>query len=1046
MFEKVNTKVDFPAEEERILRFWRENRVFEKSVELRRDCEEFVFYDGPPFANGLPHYGHLLANTIKDVVPRYQTMRGKYVERVFGWDCHGLPVENEMEKELGINSKPEIEAYGIDRFNEACRGIVLRYTAEWEEIINRLGRWVDFANGYRTMDREYMESIWWVFKRLWDRGLVYQGNKIMAYCPRCATPLSNFETSQGYQDVEDPSITVRFAVAGQPNTYLLAWTTTPWTLPSNLALAVGPEIEYVTVQDGDERYIMAAERLESYYRNGAPEIVARCPGSELAGTQYEPLFPYFAAQEQEGAFRVLVTDFVSTEDGTGTVHMAPGFGEDDARVCADNGIAAVCPVDAQCNYTAEIPEYAGRFVKDCDKEIMQRLKAEGKVVHRSTYRHSYPHCWRCEAPLIYRGVSTWFVDVGQIKESMLRANEQIRWVPEHIKDGRFGKWLEGARDWAVSRNRYWGCPLPVWRNEETGESLCVGSIAELEELSGQQIDDIHKHLIDDIMLRGPGGDELRRVPEVLDCWFESGSMPYAQRHYPFENKEWLEQHFPADFIAEGLDQTRGWFYTLVVLGAALFDKPSFRNVVVNGMILAEDGRKMSKRLKNYPDPLYIMETYGADALRLYLLSSPVVRGEDLCFSETGVKDTLRNLILPLWNSYSFFVTYALVDNWQPQDGSDRPPSQPANALDEWILSRLEGMVRDLAESMDAYDLQSAASRFNQFTSHLTNWYIRLSRRRFWKSSNDADKQSAYATLYHVLVAFCKAAAPYIPFVAEMVYRNLRTDSMPESVHLCDFPEPASEYFNETLDRQMERAMSAVSLGRYLRRQAEIRVRQPLRSVRLVSLDQQVRDDLAAMRELIVDELNVKEMIVGDDEEELVTLGAKPNYPKLGPRLGKSMKAAAKAVAALSSHDVGRLLRGETLPLDLGNGDSISIGADDIEIRREEKSGLAVANEGDINVALDVALDGELEDEGWAREIVHLLQNLRKEANLDVADRIHVRYAVPTPLAAAIEAHRGYIAAETLATEMTMDLQMENGTKQQVGPWDCCLTVEKAAKR
>ena len=1018
MFDSVKNNVSFSEMENGILAFWRDNEIFAKSLALREGAEQYVFYDGPPFATGLPHYGHLLAGTIKDVVPRYQTMRGKYVPRTFGWDCHGLPVENEMEKELGISSKHEIEEYGVDRFNEACRGIVLRYTREWQTIVERIGRWVDFDNGYRTMDTSYMESIWWVFRQLWDKGLVYEGHKILPYCPRCATPLSNFEANQGYADVQDPSITLRFQSCDEADLYFLAWTTTPWTLPSNLALAVSPEVEYVLVADGDTRYVLAAARLDTYYLGKTPAILATFSGSDLVGKCYRPLFPYFSELAEQGAFRIVPADFVSTEDGTGIVHMAPGFGEEDSAICRAEGIPMVCPIDSECRFTEEVTDYAGRSVKEADRDIIRRLKGEGKLIHQSTCQHSYPHCWRCEVPLIYRAVSTWFVRVEQIKEMLLQANRQIRWVPAHLRDGRFGKWLENAHDWAVSRNRYWGCPLPIWRSEDGSEAICVGSVAELEELTGRKVDDIHKHFVDDMVIpSSKGKGDLRRVTEVLDCWFESGSMPYAQHHYPFENKELVEQHFPADFIAEGLDQTRGWFYTLVVLGAALFDKPPFRNVVVNGLILAEDGRKMSKRLKNYPDPMEIMNTYGADALRLCLLGSPVVRAEDMRFSERGVREVMRTVILPLWNAYSFFVTYARVDGWLPATAEAAPPASPTHVLDRWILSRLEATVAEVQESMDAYDLQRGAVRFTGFIGDLTNWYIRRSRRRFWKSQNDADKEEAYATLHFVLVTFAKVAAPFIPFVTESIFRNLRTDAMPESVHLCDFPACDGALRDEELDSRMAHITTAVSLGRFLRTQANLRVRQPLGSVVLVSAHPEVRADFEAMQDVVAEELNVKEVLVQADEEALVHLTAKANFKRLGPRLGKRMRLAAAAIQQLSAADIRTLRDGGTVSVQLDDGDAIEIGIEDVAVHREEKEGLTVANEGDVTVALDTRLDDELIAEGWAREIVSRLQNMRKEAGLEVADRITVIYELPPEAAAAAVAFAGYIRNETLAVRL-----------------------------
>ena len=867
MFKAVSGQSDFPKIEEANLKFWQEHDTFRKSVQNRKGNPEYIFYDGPPFATGLPHYGHLLAGTIKDVIPRYQTMLGKYCERTFGWDCHGLPVEYEMEKELKLSGKKEIENYGIDKFNEACRGIVLRYTAEWESIVNRMGRWVDFRHGYRTMDTKYMESIWWVFKQLWNKGLIYEGYKILPYCARCSTPLSNFEANQGYQEVTDNCVTIRFKVIGQENTYILAWTTTPWTLPSNTALAMGPDIDYVKVKDGDEYYVMAEARLSAYYKKDQmPEIVSRFKGSEWKDVRYEPLFPYFASLAEKGAFRVICADYVSTEDGTGIVHIAPGFGEEDNAVGKANGIPEVCPIDAECRFTKEIPDYEGVFVKDADAAIMQRLKDERKLVQKGKIKHSYPHCWRDDSPLIYKAVSTWFVKIDPIKDAMIRANSEMTWVPEHIKNGRFGKWLENARDWAISRNRYWGCPLPIWRNEETGETVCVGSVAELEELTGTKVTDIHKHFVDKLTIRTSKGTILHRVPEVLDCWFESGSMPYAQKHYPFEDKEHFESVFPADFIAEGLDQTRGWFYTLTVLASALFGKPAAKHVVVNGLVLAENGQKMSKRLRNYPDPLQIVNTYGADALRLFLLGSPVVRAEDLKFSEEGVKEVVRSVILPIWNSFSFFMTYANLDHWTPEAGPLKAPENPENPLDRWILSALADMVAEVRSAMDAYQLQKAANSFEAFVENLTNWYIRRSRRRFWKSQNDTDKKEAYSTLYYVLITFCKAAAPFIPYITEEIYRSLRTESMPESVHLCDYPEAETWRRDKYLEKQMDLAKRAVSLGRFLRTQRSLKVRQPLQRAILVSMDPEARKMLSETSDIISEELNVKKVEIQENEE------------------------------------------------------------------------------------------------------------------------------------------------------------------------------------
>ncbi len=1045
MLKPVSNKIAFPELEREILQFWQEHQTFRQSLELRRDAPEFVFYDGPPFATGLPHYGHLLAGTIKDILPRYQTMRGHYVERRFGWDCHGLPVEFEMEQELQISGKRQIEELGVDVFNEKCRGIVLRYTREWREIVTRMGRWVDFDHDYKTMDLPFMESIWWIFKTLWEKNLIYEGNKILPYCPRCATPLSNFETNQGYAEVQDPAITVRFAVDGQPHTYLLAWTTTPWTLPSNMALAVGADISYVKVRDGENIYLLAKDRFPAFYPQPEQvQVLEELPGSALSGWRYAPLFPYFAAHKAaHGAFRVTTADFVTTADGTGVVHIAPGFGEDDHRLGLTKGLPMVCPVDDEGRFTAAVPDYAGRPVKETDRDIIHRLKAGGHLFHQATINHSYPHCWRCDAPLIYRAVSTWFVRVESLRERLLAANRQTRWMPEHLRDGRFGKWLEGARDWAISRNRYWGTPLPIWRTADGQHTVCVGSLAELEKLSGQKLTDLHKHFVDPVTWTGPDGAELRRVPQVLDCWFESGAMPYAQQHYPFEHKARFEGHFPADFIAEGLDQTRGWFYTLMVLSTALFDRPAFKNVIVNGLVLAADGRKMSKRLKNYPDPAFMFDTYGADALRLYLIHSPVVRAEDLRFSEEGVKQCLRDFLIPLWNAYSFFVTYARVDGWQPnvrcqkEDGrsTDTAASAPENLtadsspltsphlLDRWVLSALDRLTAEVTTAMDAYDLQQAVRPFVRFVEDLTNWYIRRSRRRFWKSSDDADKAQAYATLYTVLLTLSKIAAPFVPFISEAIYRNLRTPEQPASVHLCDFPAADSRRRDPALEAQMDAVMTVVQLGRAVRAERNLKVRQPLAAAHVVCRAVDRLDQVRALQELIADELNVKTVVFNHDETELVNLSAKPDFKKLGPRLGPKVKQAAGLIQQWPSAKLNALLQGERVTLEL-DGLTCDITSDDLAIQRQPKHGLAVASAGELVVALEIDLTDALVREGLARELVNRIQNLRKEADLEVTRRIRLHLAADELTAAAVKEHLAFIQTETLCNELVWDAAAE----------------------
>ncbi|NMA41935.1 MAG: isoleucine--tRNA ligase [Oligosphaeraceae bacterium] len=1028
MFEAVESSASLAQLEQQVLDFWESEDIFAKSIEQRRDGKAYVFYDGPPFATGLPHYGHLLAGTIKDVVPRYQTMRGRYVERTFGWDCHGLPIESLAQSALGLAGAPAIKACGVERFNEQCRSMVLTYVKEWETTVKRLGRWVDFENGYKTMDPTFMESIWWVFKQLWNQGRIYKAHRIMPYSWKLNTPLSNFEANSNYQDVQDPSVTIRMKMLSLPEglslpdeitCYLLVWTTTPWTLPSNLAACVGPDIDYCLVQDGDSQvaYLMAKARLDAYYKEKSEyKLLAEFKGSELADLKYEPIFDYFE-QERPNAFRILVDKFVSTEDGTGIVHMAPAYGEDDYRICSANGIELVDPLDEDGKFTAEVPDFAGQLCKDADKEIIRLLKDRGKLIHHSTIVHSYPFCERTDTPLIYRAIEAWYVRVEDMRERLLKSNAQIRWMPEYVGEKRFANWLAEAKDWNISRNRFWGSCIPLWINvEDENDIICVGSVAELEELSGCKVHDLHKQFVDRIEIRRDG-KLYRRTPEVLDCWFESGSMPYAQHHYPFANKEKVENSFPAEFIAEGLDQTRGWFYTLIVISTALFDQPAFTNVVVNGLVLAEDGRKMSKRLQNYPDPMEVINSYGADALRLCLLGSPAVRAEDLRFSEAAVREIMRTVLLPLWNAYSFLVTYARVDRWQPSSDADIAPQKPAHVLDRWILSRLAALTIDMRQAMDNYDLQKGATRFTAFIEDLTNWYIRRSRRRFWKSSSDSDKQEAYQTLYYVLLTFCKLACPFIPFITENIYRNLRSEQMPQSVHLCDYPDARAEDCDEALNLCMSRTMRAVSLGRFLRSQTSLKIRQPLARTLLASADAAVRRDLESMSDIIADELNVKEVLLQADEQALVELSALPNLKKLGPKYGRRLKELSALISALDNAQITKLMNGEELSLQFNDGESIALSLDDILVRRQEREGLTVANEEDITVALDTRLNEALITEGWARELVSKLQGLRKELQFEVTDRIHVEFFGPEEVHNAIEDQGGYIASETLALSL-----------------------------
>ena len=1029
MFKPVSNKVAFPQMEENILKVWEANSTFEKSLKRNEGKERYKFYDGPPFATGLPHYGHLLAGTIKDIVPRYQTMRGKYVERRFGWDTHGLPIEALAQDDLGVAGAPEIKALGIDKFNEHCRSKVLRYVSEWRKTVTRMGRWVDFDHDYKTMNPEFMETIWWVFKQLWKQGRVYKSHRIMPYSWKLSTPLSNFEAGSNYKDVQDPTVTVRTPVVafgadrisdlksqisdvgGQisklqalkdagTTIYLLIWTTTPWTLPENLMMCAGAKIDYVAVRDvtDDKKpiYIMAKARLPHIFKKEEQyELVAEFKGTELKGTEYEPIFPYFADKKAEGAFRVLNDDYVTTDDGVGIVHIAPAYGEDDFRVCQEAGMHAIVdPLDQACAFTDQVPEYKGRFCKDCDKDIIKRLKAEGKLVHQATIVHSYPFCDRTDTPLIYRAIDAWYVKVEDLHERLAKNNAKVHWTPAYVGEKRFGNWLEEARDWNISRNRFWGSCIPVWINDaDPDDMICVGSIKELEELSGEKVTDLHKHFVDKIVIQ-KDGKTYHRTPEVLDCWFESGSMPYAQQHYMGEGD--FKDYFPADFIAEGLDQTRGWFYTLMVLGTCLFDQSPYKNVIVNGLVLAEDGKKMSKRLKNYPDPTKMLDTYGADAIRLYMIYSPVVKAESLKFSEKGVQQLMRDLLIPWWNAYSFFVTYANVDGF---NDAEVVYPESDNVLDKWIVSSMETLINDVTAAMDEYDLQRSVRPFVKFVEDLTNWYIRRSRRRFWKSTNDGDKLNAYRTLRYVLVQLSKVAAPFTPFIAEEIYTNLKGASDPESVHLCDFPTANAAARDLDLEKRMADVQAAVELGRRLRADNDLKVRQPLACLKLAG------GDVKGLEELIEDELNVKKVEFIADETELCDVTFKANFKTLGKKCGPKMKAVAAAIAGAKK-----------VPFEC---EGFTITEEDVIVTRTPKDDLVVASQGAIVVGLETALTPELIAEGNVREFVSHVQSMRKEADFEVVQRIAVTVSCDAEMKAALEAHLDYVRNEILAVSVTI---------------------------
>ena len=852
--KQQTNKHQFSELEEDMLGVWAKENTFQRSVAQREGAERFSFFDGPPYANGLPHHGHVVPSLIKDAITRYKTMQGYYVPRRAGWDCHGLPVEQKIEQELGFNSRKEIEDYGIDKFNQACRDSVFRYKAEWEQFITRLGRWVDLENAYATLENNYIESIWWVFKEIWDKDLVYEDFKSMPYCPRCATPLANFEVSQGYQDgVEDPSVFVKFQLADE-DAALLAWTTTPWTLPGNAALAVHPDATYVKVTHNQETLILAKERLEVL--NGEYHQEAELSGAEIVGKKYEPLFELDQATYElnENTYKVWSADFVGLDEGTGIVHIAPAFGADDLELGKQHDIPVLQTVNNQghINQGVGLDEIEGKFFKGADKIIMKALG--DSLYHSATIEHTYPFCWRCDSPLMYYAITTWFIRVDS--EQLVRNNEKINWVPDHVKRGRFGKWLEGARDWSFSRNRYWGAPLPLWRTED-GEVVVIGSMEELKEraVNPEAIDDLHRPYIDDIVIKTDSGKEAYRIEEVFDVWFESGAVPYASNHYPFEKKEVFDKIFPANFIAESIDQTRGWFYTLHVEASSVFDSPAFENVVVSGWVVAADGQKLSKKLKNYTPVNEVFDHYGADTLRYFMATSPVVNAEDVGFSTDYLRDIQRNVFGTLHNTYKFYKTYADVDGWQPSDKLTESTSD--NVLDQWMLSRLNEVIAQSTKAADNYQVMKASVPVKGLIDDLSNWFVRRSRRRFWKSEDDADKQQAYQTLHYVLVRTCQLLAPWAPFMSDMIYRELRSNKMPDSVHLTDWP--AAGMVKHNVLEPMKQVRELITDGLQQRADSGVKVRQPLAKATVEVDGEKTEELLTPYLEIISEELNVKEV-------------------------------------------------------------------------------------------------------------------------------------------------------------------------------------------
>jgi isoleucyl-tRNA synthetase len=1018
MFKPVSPKLDITDMELKVLRYWQTHEIFHKSMSSREGSPEYVFYEGPPTANGKPGVHHVLARAFKDIFPRYKTMRGYHVSRRGGWDTHGLPVEIEVEKKLGFTNKQQIEDYGIGKFNDLCRESAFTYIQEWEKLTDRIGYWVDLTNAYITYTNEYIESVWWILKSFWEKNLLYQGYKVVPYCPRCGTPLSDHEVAQGYRDTSDPSVFVRMPLVDTPGTSLLVWTTTPWTLPANVAVAAGAEIDYVTVErqmeDGSKEELILAESLvERVFAGETVKVMNRFKGKRLQGLRYQPLFTFLPAEKK--AHYVVLGEFVTTEDGTGLVHIAPAFGADDMQVALEHDLPILNTVAQDGTFISQVNPWAGIFVKDADPQITQNLRNRGLLFREGTYLHTYPFCWRCDTPLLYYARPTWYIRTSQYKERMVKLNEEINWYPEHIRKGRFGNWLENNVDWALGRERYWGTPLPVWQCETCHQQECIGSIAELSERAGRNLANanLHRPDVDKIHFACSAcGGNMRRVPELIDVWFDSGSMPVSQWHYPFENVEAFKNQFPADFICEAVDQTRGWFYSLHAISTLLFDEKCFKNVICLGLILDGEGQKMSKSRRNVIAPWSVIEKHGADAMRWYLYTASPP-GQERRFSADLVGEVLRNFTLTLWNTYSFFVTYANLDKWSPVPGEKVAYS----ALDKWMRSRLHALIRDVTTALENYDVLGATRPVQIFVEQLSNWYLRRSRRRFWKSESDADKNAAYSTLYECLTALSKLLAPTMPFIADELYLNLvgSVDKKAwESVHLAPWPEFDSETINEKLNDEMELVMKLTSLGHAARNKANRKVRQPLAEVAFSVGSQEEERIVKRNAELLADELNVKKVRTLNAAGEAVSYTLNPLPKQLGQKYGSLYPEIRKKVLALDVEASAlKLLAGESLRIEAG-GNVLDILPEEVEVRLQAKEGYSVASEGAYLAALVTELTPDLISEGLAREFVRRVQDLRKTADLDIADRIQLFYRATPLLAQAVETYRDYIMMETLA--------------------------------
>ncbi len=1028
MFREVENKINYARLEEKILEYWEKKDVFRKSLELTKDGENFVFFEGPPTANGKPGIHHVMSRTVKDVVCRYKSMKGFHVNRKAGWDTHGLPVEIEVEKQLKINGKDQIEEYGIDKFNAMCRNSVFTYKNDWDKLTKRIGYWLDLDDPYITFENDYIESIWWILKQLWDKDLIYEGFKILPYCPRCETPLSSHEVSQGYKDVKDPSIYIRVELEDEPNTYFLVWTTTPWTLISNVALAVNPNVDYVKLKDmdSDDQYIIAESLISVLFKEGEYEIVEKFSGSQLAGKRYKRLFDFIDVDKD--AFYVIEGGFITTTDGTGIVHIAHAFGEDDNRAAQQYNLPVIRPVDKKGAFEKEVTDWAGIFVKDADISIMDNLKKRRILVRKTKIEHSYPHCWRCQSPLLYYARESWFIKTSHFKEALLKNNSQINWYPKEVGEKRFGEWLKNNVDWSLSRDRFWGTPLNIWICDACGHKTSIGSIDEMLTLDINGKDkkkedvDLHKPYVDDIFIKCEKcSAKMHRTPEVIDCWFDSGSMPIAQWHYPFENKEIFEKSFPADFICEGIDQTRGWFYSLLAISTLLFDEPAYKNIVVNELILDKNGQKMSKTKGNAAVPEEMLDKYGADAIRWYLMtvSAPWIPKK---FDPEGVGEVQRKFLNTLLNTYSFFVLYANVDRFDPS--AEDVPFENRAEIDRWVLSKLYTVINQVETHFDEFNLTRAARVVSEYLiDDVSNWYVRRNRRRFWKSEDGDDKLSAYQTLYEVLMTVVKLIAPYVPFISEEIFLNLKQDNSIESIHHCSYPKLTSmqkERINIELEEKMLYAQQVVSAARALRNEAQIKVRQPLSELVILADGEKQKTQIEAMSDIICEELNVKNIRFIDDIIVIMDLSAKPNFKTLGSKAGKLMGRLTAAIKAFDIKQIQSFQKNgfEHISID---GHEFRLDKEDVIINADSKEGFISYSDNNLILALNTTLTEDLISEGLAREFVNRIQNCRKEAGFEVTDRIIIQFqGLSERLKKAVMDEKNYIANETLADKISIE--------------------------